>query len=447
MGPKEQEPKWQAQQRRSFSRWVDSQLEQIGASELIREDLLEKRFQDGLTLPRLLESLSGKKILRNQRQLAPKGPAGRADNIFLCMDLIKNEGIKLVGVGATDVIQGYTKMVLALVWSLIKHYNFGGETNSTGSKTTSASPLKTQPSGEVTNAGPSSVDVAPAAETCAVDTPSPQRSNDPLLAWVNEVLKTQAHSPIGNFTKDVQDGHVFVVLENHLNAKYGLPPLDPTATTEDVLAQASFVHKIPRLIDVEDLADPDEKSVMLYVSCFKKCAEAPLPPPKEVAASDATVEAVGVSEEAPKEVKLDPETTAVVYVRKPTVPGQHVYMVPLPPTTLTGPRRREVAVGGMQHLALSLDWTCAPDTDWYPEASTYESHGYGFDKQNLWGDHCWKLTASVAGLSGKTEFSFYAVLTQEPRGEVVEVSLPLKAKVGHISVVDFNGGSASYHIL
>lgn len=253
------EPNWQRQQRRAFSRWVDSQLELVGAESLVSDLPLEQRFQDGLTLPRLMESLSGKLILRTSRQMQPKGPAGRADNIFQTMSLIKDENVKLVCVAANDVLNGQTKMILGLVWALIKRYLLASTPRAESHGLTAKAVLNTGKGSKI-------------HATFQTAGESKDRDKELLLEWANTVLESQGIAPVKNFTTDWQNGTAFCTIENYLNSLSGFPPLDDPEP-EDVFIEAAVNHQIPRLLEPEDLVDLDEKIVMLYVACFRKTAQ------------------------------------------------------------------------------------------------------------------------------------------------------------------------------
>lgn len=258
-GTEEVEPNWQRQQRRAFSRWVDSQLELVGAENLVSDAPLEQRFQDGLTLPRLMEALSGKLILRTSRQLQPKGPAGRADNIFQTMSLIKEENVKLVCVAANDVLNGDTKMILGLVWALIKRYLLASTLKNESSGLTAKDSLKSRKGSNIR-----------ATDHTAVE--NKDSDKEQLLGWANTVLESNGVEPVKNFTTDWQNCIAFCTIENYLNSLGGFPQLDDPEP-EEVFNDAAVNHKIPRLLESEDLFDLDEKIVMLYVACFRKAAQ------------------------------------------------------------------------------------------------------------------------------------------------------------------------------
>lgn len=44
------------------------------------------------------------------------------ENILLTFNFLKGEGIKIVNIDSTDIIQGNTKLTLGLIWTLIFNY-------------------------------------------------------------------------------------------------------------------------------------------------------------------------------------------------------------------------------------------------------------------------------------------------------------------------------------
>ena len=58
---------------------------------------LSEDLQDGILLIRLLENLTKKKIRGYTKN--PKMPAHKLDNLELAIDFMKNEDLKLIGIG------------------------------------------------------------------------------------------------------------------------------------------------------------------------------------------------------------------------------------------------------------------------------------------------------------------------------------------------------------
>lgn len=66
---------------------------------------------DGLNLHALLEIISSKSIPVNKR---PRMKMQKLENLNYALDFLKSEGIKLVGIGATDIEEGNRKLILGM---------------------------------------------------------------------------------------------------------------------------------------------------------------------------------------------------------------------------------------------------------------------------------------------------------------------------------------------
>jgi len=83
-------------QKNSFTNWVNDRLKagKQGAPKILD---LSTDLSDGLMLIRLLENLTKKKIKGYTKN--PKMPAHKLDNLDLAINFMKNEGVKLIGIG------------------------------------------------------------------------------------------------------------------------------------------------------------------------------------------------------------------------------------------------------------------------------------------------------------------------------------------------------------
>ena len=83
-------------QKSSFTNWVNDRLKagKQGAPKILN---LSTDLRDGLMLIRLLESLTKKKIKGYTKN--PKMPAHQLDNLDLAIKFMREEGLKLIGIG------------------------------------------------------------------------------------------------------------------------------------------------------------------------------------------------------------------------------------------------------------------------------------------------------------------------------------------------------------
>ncbi|XP_078392586.1 alpha-actinin-2-like [Cetorhinus maximus] len=105
------DPAWEKQQRKTFTAWCNSHLRKAGTQiENIEED-----FRNGLKLMLLLEVISGERL--------PKPDKGKMRfhkiaNVNKALDYISSKGVKLVSIGAEEIVDGNLKMTLGMIWTI-----------------------------------------------------------------------------------------------------------------------------------------------------------------------------------------------------------------------------------------------------------------------------------------------------------------------------------------
>lgn len=109
------DPAWERQQRKSFTSWCNSHLRKAETQiETIEED-----FRNGLKLMLLLEVISGETLPKPDRG---KMRFHRIANVNKALDFIANKNVKLVSVGAEEIVDGNVKMTLGLIWTIILRF-------------------------------------------------------------------------------------------------------------------------------------------------------------------------------------------------------------------------------------------------------------------------------------------------------------------------------------
>merc|ERR1712002_175623 len=97
------DPAWEKQQRKTFTAWCNSHLRKAGTQiENIEED-----FRNGLKLMLLLEVISGETLARPDRG---KMRFHKIANVNKALDFIASKGVKLVSIGAEEIVDGNVKM-------------------------------------------------------------------------------------------------------------------------------------------------------------------------------------------------------------------------------------------------------------------------------------------------------------------------------------------------
>lgn len=109
------DPAWEKQQRKSFTAWCNSHLRKAETQiEMIEED-----FRNGLKLMLLLEVISGETLPKPDRG---KMRFHKIANVNKALDFIASKDVKLVSIGAEEIVDGNTKMTLGLIWTIILRF-------------------------------------------------------------------------------------------------------------------------------------------------------------------------------------------------------------------------------------------------------------------------------------------------------------------------------------
>eukprot|EP00457_Paulinella_chromatophora_P000781 gb/GEZN01000781.1/.p1 GENE.gb/GEZN01000781.1/~~gb/GEZN01000781.1/.p1 ORF type:complete len:1038 (+),score=265.86 gb/GEZN01000781.1/:305-3115(+) len=175
------------------------------------------------------------------------------------LSFLKQQGIKLVNIGAGDLYEGNLKLVLGLIWTLIQHYQVQKALDS-GVAADSSSGQEQQ-------------------EEAGVG------QRDALLKWINAQLQPYTRVQglglvlqstgvvVTNFTSDWQNGKVLAALTDSLDR--GIMDVshlaaDPLLITQEALEVCEDEFGFPHLVDAEDLIrGGDENSLMTYLAYFR----------------------------------------------------------------------------------------------------------------------------------------------------------------------------------
>lgn len=218
---------WVDVQSKAFTRWSNQFL----SERRMKIEDINKDFSDGVKLCHLLEIISSKSLGKfNQK---PSMRYHYLENTGLAVRFIKNEGLQLVGIGPEDVVDGKTKLILGLIWTLILRYQIN-----------------------------------------VIGEGSPKWE---LLEWVRkQVDPYNVQKPIVNFTTNWTDGTVLSALVDSIKPGV-LTPRDlsalsgePIKDCDKAMTVAQEEYDIHRLIDPEDMVNcPDELAMMTYISAFR----------------------------------------------------------------------------------------------------------------------------------------------------------------------------------
>ncbi|XP_044743684.1 alpha-actinin, sarcomeric isoform X1 [Chrysoperla carnea] len=220
------DPAWEKQQKKTFTAWCNSHLRKAGtAIENIEED-----FRNGLKLMLLLEVISGETLPKPDRG---KMRFHKIANVNKALDYIASKGVKLVSIGAEEIVDGNLKMTLGMIWTIILRF---------------------------------------AIQDISVEE---MTAKEGLLLWCQRKTAPYKNVNVQNFHLSFKDGLAFCALIHRhrpdlidYNKLSKDNPLENLNTAFDV---AEKYLDIPRMLDPDDLINtpkPDERAIMTYVSCY-----------------------------------------------------------------------------------------------------------------------------------------------------------------------------------
>uniref|UniRef100_A0A673BZE8 Actinin, alpha 1 n=1 Tax=Sphaeramia orbicularis TaxID=375764 RepID=A0A673BZE8_9TELE len=212
---------------KTFTAWCNSHLRKAGTQiENIEED-----FRDGLKLMLLLEVISGERLAKPERG---KMRVHKISNVNKALDFIASKGVKLVSIGAEEIVDGNAKMTLGMIWTIILRFAIQ----------------------DISVEGTAFVCVC----VCVCVGTFPHTSYS---------FTSLKRSPLW------KDGLGFCALIHRHRPElidYGkLRKDDPMTNLNTAFDVAEKYLDIPKMLDAEDIvgtARPDEKAIMTYVSSF-----------------------------------------------------------------------------------------------------------------------------------------------------------------------------------
>uniref|UniRef100_G3PEJ5 Actinin, alpha 1 n=1 Tax=Gasterosteus aculeatus aculeatus TaxID=481459 RepID=G3PEJ5_GASAC len=210
----------------TFTAWCNSHLRKAGT----QIDNIEEDFRDGLKLMLLLEVISGERLAKPERG---KMRVHKISNVNKALDFIASKGVKLVSIGAEEIVDGNAKMTLGMIWTIILRF---------------------------------------AIQDISVEETS---AKEGLLLWCQRKTAPYKNVNIQNFHISWKDGLGFCALIHRHRPElidYGkLRKDDPMTNLNTAFDVAEKYLDIPKMLDAEDIvgtARPDEKAIMTYVSSF-----------------------------------------------------------------------------------------------------------------------------------------------------------------------------------
>ncbi|XP_034935901.1 filamin-A isoform X1 [Chelonus insularis] len=226
-----EDAEWKRIQQNTFTRWANKHLKAI--NKYIND--LECDLSDGLNLVSLIEVLSQKRLPKHNKK--PNFRSQKLENVAVALQFLEREGIRIVNIDSSDIVDCKLKLILGLIWTLILHYSI-------------SMPMWNSENDEEKNATPK------------------QR----LMHWIQSKLP---ELPINNFTSDWNDGRAVGALVDAIAP--GLcpdwqdwNPKDAVQNASEAMGLADDWLNVPQLISPEEMVNPnvDELSMMTYLSQY-----------------------------------------------------------------------------------------------------------------------------------------------------------------------------------
>uniref|UniRef100_A0A5S6R1A2 Spectrin beta chain n=1 Tax=Trichuris muris TaxID=70415 RepID=A0A5S6R1A2_TRIMR len=220
-------------QKKTFTKWCNSYLNrahcEIG-------DLFTD-LCDGILLLKLLEIISGDKLGKANRG---RMRVHKIENLNRVLEYLKRKRIQLENIGAEDILDANPRLILGLIWTIILRFQI------------------------------EDIEI----EVDENESSEKKFAKDALLLWCQRKTAGYPCVKIENFTTSWRSGLGFnALIHAHrpdLINFNELSPNDHAANLNNAFEVAEKKLGIARLLDAEDIdvARPDEKSVITYVSMY-----------------------------------------------------------------------------------------------------------------------------------------------------------------------------------
>ncbi|CEG46767.1 alpha actinin [Plasmopara halstedii] len=221
---------WVDVQKNTFTRWANTYLSR---KRMTIEDLYED-LKDGIRLISLLQIICREKVCRKFNK-KPRMRIQKMENLNFAFAFMQKKNVNVTNIGSSDILDGNNKLVLGLMWTLIKAFQVA------------------------------EIDVEGVS------------GKDGLLLWVNRSLADYPTIDVKNFSASWADGMAFCALIHRYAPTLidfnSLNPKDAQTNVKLAFDIAREKLRIPQLLEVENVAGqikPDEKSITTYVSLLFK---------------------------------------------------------------------------------------------------------------------------------------------------------------------------------
>ncbi|XP_065832776.1 alpha-actinin-like [Oscarella lobularis] len=220
------DPAWERQQRKTFTAWCNSHLRKKG----LKIEEIDEGFRDGRNLLALLEVISGEAVPAPDKG---KMRFHKVANVNKALAFIASKGVRLVSIGAEEIVDGNTKLTLGMIWTIILRF---------------------------------------AIQDISVEELS---SKEGLLLWCQRKTQPYKNVNVQNFHMSFKDGLAFCALIHRHRPELidynSLRKSNPLENLKTAFEVAEKELDIPQMLDPEDIVattKPDERAIMTYVSSY-----------------------------------------------------------------------------------------------------------------------------------------------------------------------------------
>ncbi|KAF0716059.1 Aste57867_3049 [Aphanomyces stellatus] len=265
---------WIDVQKKAFTKWANSYLDE---RDLPIADLYAD-LSDGLRLIALLEELTNGPITTKYNK-EPRFRIHKLENLNIVFGYLAKAQVQVTNIGSSDIVDGNSKLILGLVWTIIKRYQVAD---------------------------------------IEIDGVS---GKEGLLLWCNRALAAYGVT-VTNFTSQWSNGLAFCYLVHAYNSSIidvdNLSADTPLENLSLAFTALETHFSIPALLAPEDLQGKvDEKSVLTYISMVyqevteqDKVSAKKVDTPSKVVAATNGFALHAVREETPADATADNVSTA-----------------------------------------------------------------------------------------------------------------------------------------
>lgn len=246
---------WVDIQHETFTNWCNMIIARNAerSSDFVPMEDLVSGLRTGENLIFLAEQLTKKRCPLFKKR--PTMQIHFLGNIEEALSMFSKDGVKMVNISAKEIFDGNLKLILGLMWTLIRHYE---------SKVFSSA------------AAPSAQSVPQVSSDTNERPKVVKREESDHKKRLMEWIRSETGRQVKNFTSDFSDGSILSEIVQQNQRKFGLDPLivhendSATLRTTKAMEAARDCFHIPVLMKpIAVVQNPEELSMMTYLICMK----------------------------------------------------------------------------------------------------------------------------------------------------------------------------------